>query len=62
MPGETTTFLVTLTYRVDAKDRDEALARTVKYQSDAQYMIEQDLRKHRGSQVVELLDCDVRQP
>ena len=32
----------------------------VKYQSDTQFMIEQDLRKHRGSQVVDLLDCDVK--
>ena len=53
-------FVVILTYRVQAKDRGEALELLVKYQSDAQFMIEQDLRKHRGSQVVDLLDCTVR--
>ena len=53
-------FVVTLTYRVHAKSRSEAMELLVKYQSDTQFMIEQDLRKHRGSQVVDLLDCDVK--
>lgn len=52
-------FTVVLTYRVQAKDRREAMKLLVKYQSDPQFMIEQDLRKHRGSQVVDLLDCEV---
>jgi hypothetical protein len=52
-------FTIVLTYRVQARDRGEAMKLLVKYQSDAQFMIEQDLRKHRGSQVVDLLDCDV---
>ena len=52
-------FTIVLTYRVQAKDRAEAMELLVKYQSDAQFMIEQDLRKHRGSQVVDLVDCDV---
>lgn len=55
-------FVVALTYRVKAGSRSEALELLVKYQSDAQFMIEQDLRKHRGSQVVDLLDCDVKAP
>lgn len=38
---------------------DNLMELLVKYQSDTQSMIEQDLRKHRGSQVVDLLDCDV---
>jgi hypothetical protein len=53
-------FVVILTYRVHAKSRSEAMELLVKYQSDTQFMIEQDLRKHRGSQVVDLLDCDVK--
>ena len=53
-------FVILLTYRVHAKSRSEAMELLVKYQSDAQFMIEQDLRKHRGSQVVDLLDCDVK--
>lgn len=53
-------FVVTLTYRVRAASRSEAMELLVKYQSDSQFMIEQDLRKHRGSQVVDLLDCDVK--
>ena len=57
---DTQPFVVVLTYRVQAKDRGEALELLVKYQSDRQFMIEQDLRKHRGSQVVDLLDCDVK--
>jgi hypothetical protein len=54
-------FVVMLTYRVKAKTRSEAMELLVKYQSDSQFMIEQDLRKHRGSQVVDLLDCDVKE-
>lgn len=57
---DTQPFVVLLTYRVQAKDRSEAMELLIKYQSDAQFMIEQDLRKHRGSQVVDLLDCAVR--
>jgi hypothetical protein len=57
---DTQSFVVMLTYRVQAKTRSEAMELLVKYQSDAQFMIEQDLRKHRGSQVVDLLDCDVK--
>lgn len=57
---DTQLFVVTLTYRVKAKDRGEAMELLVKYQSDSQFSIEQDLRKHRGSQVVDLLDCDVK--
>jgi len=57
---DTQPFIVVLTYRVQAKDRSEAMELLVKYQSDTQFMIEQDLRKHRGSQVVDLLDCAVR--
>ena len=53
-------FVVVLTYRIQATSRSEAMELLVKYQSDAQFMIEQDLRKHRGSQVVDLLDCDVK--
>jgi hypothetical protein len=52
-------FTIVLTYRVQARDRGEAMKLLVKYQSDSVFMIEQDLRKHRGSQVVDLLDCDV---
>jgi hypothetical protein len=54
-------FTVVLTYRVQAKDRGEAMKQLVKYQIDAQFVIEQDLRKHYGSQVVDLLDCDVQE-
>jgi hypothetical protein len=57
---DTQPFVIMLTYRVQAKSRSEAMELLVKYQSDAQFMIEQDLRKHRGSQVVDLLDCDVK--
>ena len=57
---DTQPFVVILTYRVQAKDRSEAMELLIKYQSDAQFMIEQDLRKHRGSQVVDLLDCILR--
>ena len=57
---DTQPFVVMLTYRVQARSRSEAMELLVKYQSDAQFSIEQDLRKHRGSQVVDLLDCDVR--
>ena len=57
---DTQPFVIVLTYRVQATDRAEALELLVKYQSDRQFMIEQDLRKHRGSQVVDLLDCDVK--
>ena len=56
---DTQPYVVVLTYCVQARSRGEALELLVKYQSDAQFMIEQDLRKHRGSQVVDLLDCDV---
>ena len=56
---DTQPFVIVLTYRVHARNRSEAMELLVKYQSDAQFMIEQDLRKHRGSQVVDLLDCDV---
>jgi len=57
---DTQPFVVTLTYRVQARSLGEAMELLVKYQRDAQFMIEQDMRKHRGSQVVDLLDCDVR--
>jgi hypothetical protein len=57
---DTQPFVVTLTYRVQAKSQSEAMELLVKYQSDAQFSLEQDLRKHRGSQVVDLLDCDVK--
>ena len=57
---DTPPFVVVLTYCVQARSRSEAMELLVKYQSDAQFMIEQDLRKHRGSQVVDLLDCDVK--
>jgi hypothetical protein len=57
---DTQPFVIMLTYRVQARNRSEAMELLVKYQSDAQFMIEQDLRKHRGSQVVDLLDCDVK--
>ena len=52
-------FVIALTYRVQARSRSEAMELLVKYQSDSQFSIEQDLRKHRGSQVVDLLDCTV---
>ena len=52
-------FVVILTYRVQAQDRSEALELMVRYQSDPQFMVEQDLRKHRDSQVIDLLDCTV---
>lgn len=52
-------FTIVLTYRVQARDQGEAMRLLVKYQSDPQFMIEQDLRRPRGSQVVDLLDCDV---
>lgn len=54
-------FTLVLTYRVRAKDRDEAMKLLVKYQIDAQFVIEQDLRKHRGSQVVDLVDVDFKE-
>ena len=57
---DTQRFVITLIYRVQAKDRGEALELLVKYQSDRLFMIEQDLRKHRGSQVVDLLECAVK--
>lgn len=57
---DTQPFVITLTYRVQAKSQSEAMELLVKYQSDAQFALEQDLRKHRGSQVVDLLDCDVK--
>ena len=57
---DTQPFVIVLPYRVHARNRSEAMELLVKYQSDAQFMIEQDLRKHRGSQVVDLLDCDVK--
>ena len=53
-------FIIRLIYRVQAKDRGEAMDLLVKYQSDRLFMIEQDLRTHRGSQVVDLLECDVK--
>lgn len=62
MTPDTQSFIIELTYCVKAKSRSEALALLVKYQSDSQFVIEQDLRKHRGSQVVDLLDCDVKSP
>ena len=52
-------FIVILTYRIQARSRSEAMELMAKYQSDSQFMVEQDLRKHRGSQVVDLLDCTV---
>ena len=58
--GATQSFIVILTYRVQAQSHSEAMELMAKYQSDTQFMIEQDLRKHRGSQVVDLLDCDVK--
>lgn len=57
---DTQPFVVTLTYRVQARSLGEAMELLVKYQSDSQFMLEQDLRKHRGSHVVDLLDCDVK--
>ena len=56
---DTQPFVIVLTYRVQAKSRSEAMELLVKYQSDAQFSLEQDLRKHRGSHVVEMLDCTV---
>lgn len=53
-------FVVMLTYRVQARDRGEALELMVRYQSDPQFTVEQDLRKHRDSQIIDLLDCTVR--
>ena len=52
-------FIVILTYRIQARSRSEAMELMAKYQSDSQFMVEQDLRKHRGSQVIDLLDCTV---
>lgn len=54
-------FTVVLTYRVQARHRGEAMKLLVKYQSDPQFLIEQDLRKHRGSQVVDLVDVDIKE-
>ncbi len=59
---DTQPFIIELTYRVQASSRGEAMELLVKYQSDAQFMIEQDLRKHRGSQIVDLIDCNVKSP
>ena len=59
--ADTKPFIVILTYRIQARSRSEAMELMAKYQSDAQFMIEQDLRKHRGSQVVDLLDCGVKE-
>jgi hypothetical protein len=59
---DTQPFIIELTYRVKAASRSEAWALLAKYQSDSQFMIEQDLRKHRGSQVVDLIDCEVKSP
>jgi hypothetical protein len=56
---DTQPFIITLTYRVNAEDHGDAMELLVKYQSDPVFIHEQDLRKHRGSQVVDLLDCDV---
>jgi len=52
-------FTIVLTYRVQARDRSEAMKLLVKYQIDAQFQIEQELRKHWGSQVIDVVDCDV---
>ena len=59
--ADTKPFIVILTYRIQARRRSEAMELMAKYQSDSVFMHEQDLRKHRGSQVVGLLDCDVKE-